>query len=321
MSAARYLLAVFGIAFAGVAGCDDPIQRGWLVDRSRLLGARIEATNDPARATVAPSEKATVKWLLASPRGAAAKERVSFAYAICASPTGNFPSPKCEGPVLGSGSGNTTADDDGLVAIEIDAPPGAAVGDAKELLMLSAFCVDETPSTIALDARSFEATCSVATAKTLLGSVNLHVRPAPGAAETDNDNPAIDTGDILLDGQVLGAPRACTPDVPVILSNAGERTLVFHFHDEQRQIASTPQNTRESLVLSHVVTAGELDRQYSALDPEEPAPKDVEIKWTPPGAEEVPADGTSRLVDILFILRDGRGGTAFARRAVCVKRP
>lgn len=265
----------------------------------------MEAKSDPQRASLVPGEQATVEWLVASPTPL---PRLAYAWALCVPPSGSFAAPRCDAPVIGSGSGIGGAGH--LVRMELDAPAAAAIGDAKELLLLAAFCSDGAPT---LDARSFTGTCGAGTP--LLASTTLHL-------ETPNANPTIETGDVLLDGAALApaesgpvsAPCTGSPDAPVV-TGTGERTFVFRFRDEQRERSN---DTSEMLLLSHVVSAGELDRQYSALDPEESAPKQVEIKWTPPAAGEVPEAG--RLVEIFFVLRDGRGGVAFARHAVCARR-
>jgi hypothetical protein len=69
----------------------------------------------------------------------------------------------------------------------------------------------------------------------------------------------------------------------------------------------------ESLLLAHFVSSGELDRTYSTLEASEGAPKTVEVPWT------APAD--ARDVKVYFVLRDGRGGTAFATRTICKREP
>jgi hypothetical protein len=67
----------------------------------------------------------------------------------------------------------------------------------------------------------------------------------------------------------------------------------------------------ESLLLAHFVSSGELDRTYSTLEADEAAPKSIEVPWTPPS--------DARDVKVYFVLRDGRGGTAFATRTICKK--
>lgn len=69
----------------------------------------------------------------------------------------------------------------------------------------------------------------------------------------------------------------------------------------------------EGLLLAHFVSAGELDRTYSTLEADERGPKEVVVPWT------APAD--ARDVKVYFVLRDGRGGTAFATRTICKREP
>lgn len=300
-------LLVLGALLASVTACDEAISRGWLVDRTRVLGVRVEAANDPARATLVPGEAANVKWLIASP---GPRPNLSFAWALCASPTGTYPTPRCEGPLLAAETGNGGGED--VVSMTVPAPPAGTIGDAAEVLLLAAFCADGTPT---LDARAFTATC--AHGAPLLASTTLRV----GAP---NVNPTIADGDLLLDGAPLAPSSVSVANVPctdapdaVVVAPGGEHPLVFRFRDDQREIAPEVRDGKEALIVSHVVTSGELDRQYSAFDAVEAAPKEVTITWTTPPAAQVPPAG--QLVQLFFVLRDGRGGTAFARRAVCVR--
>lgn len=287
-----------------LGACDATDSRGWLVDRTRLLGARTEADGDPTRASVAVGEHANVTWLVASPTPAVA---LSYAWAACAPPSSDLPTPRCEGAVLASGSGS--AGTTGLVGVGLVVPQTAGT----DLFMLGAFCSDGSAPPV-LDLVHFTATCANGTA--LLGTTSL-------AIGGTNHNPPIDDGDVLLDDQPLppsmvgpvDAPCTGAPEAPVVLASGGDRQLRFRFHDEQRELADN--GVRESLVASHVVSAGVLDRQYSALDPNEAAPKTVKIPWTPPVASDVPDVG--RIIELFFVLRDGRGGTTFARRTLCAR--
>ena len=111
------LVALAGLA-AGAA-CQDSIAKGWLVDRPRVIAARVEAAADPGRASLGPSEHARVTWLLASPRGT---PHFGWVYAACASPIGATAAPACDGPTLASGAG---AADGELVATDLDTPAAA----------------------------------------------------------------------------------------------------------------------------------------------------------------------------------------------------
>ena len=289
------------------SACDDAFVKGWLVDRPRVLGARIEATAEPARASIAAGEAARVIWLVGAPNGTG---RLDWAYALCAPPRGVLPEPRCEGPTLASGSGASEGE---IVAMDVVAPPREALGEATELLALAAFCEGGAPL---LDARTFEATCPSG-AKPLLASATI--RLDSGGA---NRNPEIAPDAVLLDGAVMPVSTArvsasCeggdSPSVPA----GSPHGLTFRFRAEDREPLPASSAGAETLIASHVVTAGELERQYSALEPAEAAPKEVAIPWTAPAAEEVPAGGS--LVELYFVLRDGRGGLAFARRTVCVR--
>ena len=140
-------------------------------------------------------------------------------------------------------------------------------------LVLAAFCAD---GGAALEPSGFNATCASG-GEAILASVTT------GAA-ADNRLPTI-------------------PDDAIALPDCGG-PFALRLDDAMR-------DPGESLLLSHFVTAGELDRTYSSLEPNEAAPKTVEVPWTPP------AD--ARDVKVYFVLRDGRGGTAFATRTICKK--
>jgi len=161
--------SLFAIAAAttALAACDDSIHRGWLVDRTRVLGARTFAVADPDRASLDPGEAGRVEWLVAAPEGTPA---LAWSFVACVAPEGNFPEPKCETAVLASGSGAATGE---IIAMDLDVPPAAALGNATELLVLAAFCAAGAP---ALDARAFAATC--ASGEPLLASMIVRLASA-----------------------------------------------------------------------------------------------------------------------------------------------
>lgn len=284
------------------AGCADDFSKGWLVDRVRVLGALAHPADRPETSSLAPGDRARITWLVAPPERPPA--RMGWAFAVCAPPPGNFAEPACAAPA-GEGRGEAIAvegETSGteLVPMDIDVPRDLGA----ELLVIAAFCAD---GAAALDAPSFTARCSGG-AEPLLASTVLEV-----GAERPNANPAVGDDAVTLDGAplpLLGArPRCGDPSVRDVRASA-DLELGFRFDEAAREAG-------ETLVVTHVVTAGELVRQYSALEPSEPTPKAVKLTWTAPAADA--ADGS--LSFFYFVLRDGRGGVAFARRAVCVRRP
>ena len=297
---ASSLLFIAAAAMANVGACDDSIHKGWLVDRPRVLGARVSATAEPARASLAPSERASITWLVAVPEGAPKR---AWAFAACVPPAGNFAEPKCEAPVIASGSGTATGES---IAMDLVVPPAAALGDATELLVLAAFCDDGAP---ALDARAFTARC--ASGEPLLSS--LVVRLASAGPNANPAPPSMRIGDANFpadDRAVAGGPCDGAPDAPKVEAGGPAVDFVYVFSGAERE-------PNESVTMSTIVTGGELDRQYWTFDREESAPKELRIPWTPPARDRV--GGAGQIVRFYALLRDGRGGASFSRFAICVR--
>jgi hypothetical protein len=295
-----HLLAIAALA-ASVAACDDSIQEGWLVDRTRVLGARVEAAGDLERASLAPGESGRISWLVAMPEDA---NGFAWAFAACLPPEGNFADPACETTVLLTGSGTAAGE---LVPMDIAVPPAEELGQAEELLVLAAFCSDGSPD---LDAGTFTATC--ASGEPLLASLLVRVANA-GAANANPPPLSVRLGKTVLpadEGAESAASCDAAPNAPEIVAGGPKEDLVYVFDGTERE-------ADESLLLSTFVTSGKLDRQYSALGPEEATPKKIHVPWTPPGVDAAGEAGL--VVRFYVVLRDGRGGASFARFPVCVR--
>lgn len=298
MKAPSLLATVLVVGSA--AGCDDSLQEGWLIDRTRVLGARVEAVDEPERASLAAGESGRILWLVAGPEDTS---RLAWAFAACLPPEGNFSDPACETSVLAAGSGSASAE---LVAMDITVPPAEELDAADELLVLAAFCSDGAPE---LDARTFTATC--ASGEPLLASLLL--RLASAGANANPPPPSVRLGRSALPADDVAASVApCDPEsgAPEIDAGGAKLDLVYEFDDAAREAG-------ESMLLSTFVTSGKLDRQYSALDPDEDTPKEVDVSWTPPGEDAAGDSGVA--VRFYVVLRDGRGGTSLARFSVCVR--
>lgn len=287
---------LFALAsLAMLVACEETDNKGWLVDRTRVLGARVEAASDSTRAAIAPGETMRVTWLVGAPNGTG---RLHWSYALCAPPEGTFPEPKCVGEIFAGGAGTTDGE---LTTMDLAAPANA--GALTELQLLVAFCEGGAAS---LDARQFQATCAGG-AQPQLASTSVRL-----AAKGPNSNPAIAADAVLFDGIPLSASdRGACVSSPVVAPGSIHK-LGYRFHGDERE--NVPNGGVEKVLVSHVVTSGELDRQYSMLDPSEAAPKEVSVEWKAP-----PADDAGRLTEVFAVLRDGRGGAAFARRTLCVR--
>lgn len=268
-----------------VAACDDFPPKGWFVDRTRILGARVEAAGDPDRASLAAGERGTIGWLVATTAGTPAP-RLGWSFATCARPAGNFAEPRCEEGALSSGRGTADAP---VVAMPFEVPPT----NADELLVIAAFCPDAPPE---LEPRAFDARCSNGVMP-LLASTLVALR-------TPNKNPRIADDAVRVDGAVIPPAAPGTPCASLTPVRGLEHTFFFRFEEAQRE-------PDETLTVSQFVNGGDLDRQYSVLE-KGAAPSDADVRWNAPTAS---AAGVP--VDVHFVLRDGRGGLAFARRTVC----
>lgn len=232
-----------------VVACDDSFIKGWEVDRTRVLGARIEGTQ--------------VSWLVAR------SSRTDWAFAVCTDTHLN--APRCDSPVTAAGRG---ASDDELVVMDVGPL-------APSSLVLAAFCANGAAT---LSPGDFTGTCADG-APPLLASVKTPAEP--------NANPA--PAALFLDGQPI-APETC-------VAPSSKHAFGFVMRPEDREPG-------ESLLASTTVTAGELERQYTSLGPEEPAPKEGVVAWTAPALGDA---------SVYLVLRDSRGGTSFTRARVCVR--
>jgi hypothetical protein len=299
----RFSLLLLAFAF----GCEETDTKGWLVDRTRVLGARIEAKSDPARASIAPGEPMNVTWFIGAPNGTG---QLRWAYALCPPIAGNLPEPRCEGPIFAAASGQSDGD---LVAMEIQAPNEAAVTGLEELQLLAAFC-DGGDAT--LDAARFVGTCADG-GPARLASASIRL-----AAAGPNKNPEVAPDALLFDGAPMAPTAEKAGACPAgttspVVAPGSKHHFGLRFRGDEREPLPGTKEGAENVLASHVVTSGELDRQYSMLDPTDPTPKLVDIEWTAPGGAGLEPAG--RIVEIYLVLRDGRGGAAFARRTLCVR--
>ncbi|HVJ91824.1 MAG TPA: hypothetical protein VM580_18620, partial [Labilithrix sp.] len=198
--------------------------------------------------------------------------------------------------------------------IDLDAPSSEVVGDLRELLFLAAFCESGDAS---LETTRFEATCTSGS-PARLASATIRL-----ASAGPNNNPEVATDAVIFDGMPMANPAAAPsascadePNAPVVAPGTKHR-LGLRFRGDERESSPDVADGLENILASHVVTAGKLERQYSMFEPREAAPKEVSVEWTAPPLEQVAQAG--RLVSLYVVLRDGRGGTAFVRRAICTR--
>ena len=128
-----------------------------------------------------------------------------------------------------------------------------------------------------------------------------------------NTNPAF--ADVLIDDSSLAADASGSDCTLLPTFAAGNHRLTVELGPNARD-ALEPANagdpTRESLLLSYFVTFGELDHAFTAIDAGSSA-TGGSVLWTAP-----PHGTEPTFVRLYFVVRDGRGGSDFTERRVCV---
>jgi hypothetical protein len=281
-----------------LSGCDDPLKSVELIAEPRVLGARVEVMGEPGRAAPAPGESATASFLLASPEG---EMPLGYALAACpASPRQGGRSACAAEPFATVLSDNGEASS---ASLDFDVP--AELDPAGSVLVLGILCPDGSPSAEGDSCDGVDPGTPV--------TLELEL-----ARDGDvNYNPELEPATISFDGEswaeVDGANGDCAglgyPEVTV----SSKHTIDVALGEDDRDALPRPSSldpSRESLQLSHFTTGGDLSRAFESIawDDDELS---RQVTWKAP---KEPG-----LVRFWLVLRDLRGGGAFATRAVCVQ--
>jgi len=288
------------------SACDDPLKPLELVEDLRVLGARAEVEGDPGRAAPSPGENTRVRWLVAAPETA---PNLGWAFGVCVAASRNTGTPECDGEPFASATSPelTAAEPDVSFAV----PSGLDLTRASSIAVLGSICEGALPVGEPAHSR-----CPSGAPGTRV-SFELGLRTEPDV----NLNPRFAEPGLFLDEQPwTGAPTFEEPCAggphPSVRAGSGKLQLQIVTASDARD-PLTPRNEidpeRESLLISHFSTGGELDRAFSNLGASN-RNESVAVGWAPPA--ETTADGV--LVRFWFVLRDERGGADFAERAVCV---
>lgn len=315
----------FALIVLSLAGCGDTLDPGSLVTRSRVVGARVEVDGDPTRAWPAPGETATVRWIVANPDAA---PPMAWALAVCLSTPDGL---GCAAAPFASEAGS------GEVPVaHIVVPAAEALGEATALRVIGIICADGSPDL------SGETPACAGEAPTVT-IVGLTVGLAVDGVGAPNRSPAIADDAVRLGDApwvalepseepaltgCASAPAAGSAALPIVHVTDEEVVVGVRARNEDREGFTTtaPDGSsaakRESLQFSHFTTAGELDRQFSVIDGDDPttAPA-IEVTWRPiPEDADEPATipATGLRVRFTLVLRDGRGGVDHTTRVACL---
>ena len=285
-------------------GCGGDLPQASRLERTRVLGARVQVAGDPGRADAQPGEAAAVEWILAGPRAPDARGPLAWSFGLCTAIDG-----ACQDAPGMAAQGNGAA-----VLVPFTMP--AVTDDVRRPMMIGAICEEGAPGV----GGAGLPTCGPGTT-----SANLARFQLPASA--GNRHPQIGDDAIELDGAPwtaraavdAGVPCDDTSGLPVVAPSETEHRFRM-VTDANDRDAVTPAGELEALQLSSFATAGELAGQYTTVDPTDTRPDaDLTGKWTTPVAKDVPATGLT--VHFVFVMRDGRGGLDLTDRALCVRTP
>lgn len=314
------------------AACVDPFDPPSRVTENRVLAARAAVAGDPARAWPRPGETLDVTWLVVD-EGAA--RPLSWVFAWCPAAPTVFGDPFCvdgEAPTVASLQGEPRH---GAPEVSIQVPEDDALRGAEELLLMGLVCAEGSlvaPDGLPDDLQALPELCEGEEAKATPMVLAIPIQwgeetnHRPGIAELRrNGMPWPAPPEELLAAPVEGCPDE-TPSVPRVDLPAdpeGELTLEVEVtegsHEPYSETTTTGEEVQvtESLRIQHVTTAGELARLFSVLDDE--GETEASVKWAPPAPEDRVA--SEQLVRFHVVVTDGRAGTTYASRALCLVSP
>ncbi len=299
-------------------GCSNDLPVASVLERTRVLGARVEVAADPGRAEVAPGEAASVAWLVAGP---SAPATLDWAFALCT--TGGADCADAPQPIA-AGSGAP-------VVVPFTTPDAAALGTDLLPLMLGVVCAD---GTVGVDPNAPLPTCTGPGAS---GTPVRFTIPVTPDGATPNRHPVFTNDVIELEGAAWDPATAtaatgdacdATTGLPVVTATAvGAAVVQQHIRivsDGDDREPFTPEGAAaaqlEELQISNFTTAGKFESSYAAIFATDTRPDaDVTVKWEPPKAVTVAAGG--QVVTFHFVVRDLRGGLDWTSRALCAVAP
>jgi hypothetical protein len=299
--------ALWAILLAGtvLAACGEPFDPPSLIEKTRVLGARVEVTGDATGATPRPGESATVTWIMAAPE---ALPPLAWTFVVCRSGFAT-PAEACAPAPLAIAQGT------GTPTFEVQVPTADVLGTTPRLQLFGQICQDSAPT---LDPQTNLPTCAGAGT---MATVDIYLELGDQA----NHNPALADRPFWFDGADWPADNAaadCT-SLPRVAAGSKGHVLRLATLAEDRETIVTPSadptaaptTVREVLQISNFTTAGELGQTYSFVEADDPRTEaDVDVTWDAPDIS--PADGR---VHFTFVARDLRGGVGLATRTACLE--
>ncbi len=248
-----------------LASCADPLKDVELVSEPRVLGARVEVSGEPERASPAPGETAVVRWLVAAPEPDPA---LVFSLAVCGAAPDGSDLPACaEAPFAEQGA--------------LD----PVVGEPR------------LDFTVPTDTRALSLAVLGEIAGTLV-AFDFALAPA-----VVNQNPIIEPEALSFDGQIWAAGSDCAL-VPAALPGS-QHALELLLDESDREPLVPVYSVdplREPLQASNFATGGELERAFTNI-PADQSDLSVRVDWQAPRV--APESGVVRFFFVVRDSRGG----------------
>lgn len=278
-------------------GCDDEHAGVELIEKTRVLTARVEVAGEPNRASPLPGETVNVRFLVVAPEP---EPELAFSLSSCVTIDSASTIPECAGDAFArSVSLEPMA---ALPSIEFVTP--AELTGNEWLAVSGVVC----PVGGTLDSETAD-TCSNGPGQAVTVDFPLDDGQGP------NTNPTLLA--VSLDGAELPAGSGTSTDcalLPQIQAGTKKHPLRVELDPNSRDplpVSDSSDTARESLLVSYFITQGILEHAWGSL-PSTSTVDAVTTHW------DAPAAGSPVLARFVIVARDGRGGSDFAERRVCV---
>ena len=327
------------------AACSESFLPAWAVTDLRAVAARVEVEGKPGRARPDPEDEIQVSILMID-EGAPASEvpavtppPLQWAFIAC------VPAPTLIGPPIcrdliqpcDGCEGTPPANPLAFPVLRFQVPSLAELdaAGADNVLVQGAICANGPPASDAIIRFILGETddlnpCEDPSNEGRFVTVSIPIESTP---EDPNLNPEIST--LFLNGRPWPPPY--DQEVPRTAPRTGCRADLDGLTDEQRNahplagsdnssfnLGVTPSSLQsyqvgdmtltEEIQVSWLTDGGDLERTFSFIT--DPA-RSVLTQWRP--FSDAPEDGL--LVRLTFVIRDGRGGTDWVERGLCVLPP
>lgn len=289
------------------SACGDPIKDAQRIEELRVLGAQLEVDgDDTGSATPEPGVDATVTWLLAAPSGL--PPETLWQMQVCVAADSRYGVPYCrDEPIAEVEQGALS---NLAPSLSFTVPDNDVLDGASKLAVLAVFCdggqlnpADNPTNSTCPGADTIQR-----------ASFDVFI----GTEDSRNNNPDLSEATVELDGE-LWEPSPdgdCSADaVPMVPPDGREYSVTLNLTEAARETQPEvlDEVTKEALQISTLSTLGKLDRRFSDFAPDD-TNLSMRVPWAAPGEISQTTPST-----FYFVVRDGRGGTSWLTRTLCVE--